>query len=163
MKKEEPQFTLSDLIDILLWLGGFGFPLVILPQVVPIQGFMLLAGSLFLGGLGLARFVGRKKQRKIDELERLIDRHLPELLEQPDNRIARIASRQALPQTTDELEVKFLEALILQKGRITLTEAAVLTHISIDKLMKIVERLQHKGIIGAEVSDSGQIIYVNMA
>ncbi len=163
MKDKDKQFSLDDLLDTALILGGFGFVLSVCSSVmIPVQGILLLASLLGVSSLGLGRLLTRRKQKKIDALEEIIAQHAPQLLERPSR--TKPSQQQLLPNSmADDLEIRFLEALTQQKGRITLTEAVVLLRVAVDKLLPVIERLQHKGIIGAEVSDSGQIIYVNMA
>lgn len=163
MKSKDKQFSLGDLLDIALILGGFGFVLSVLIMLVPPKGALLLASLIGVAGLGLGRILTRRKQKKINTLEEQIIAHqIPELLEKPIS--TKHTQKQILQNSaTDDIEIRFLEALIQQNGRITLTEAVVLLRVAVDKLLPVIERLQHKGIIGAEVSDSGQIIYVNMA
>ncbi|GAB4131316.1 MAG: hypothetical protein OHK0045_24140 [Raineya sp.] len=162
MNKEKTRLKLSDLIDFASCVGGFGFLFTIIAQqnISPI-GLLILLGSSSLGALGLARLVGKKKQKRINELENLLNTHLPELLEKSSHSTNNIAKKSALGSNTEDLEVNFLEALVLQKGRITLTEAVILTRTPIDRVMRVVENLQEKGVIGTEVSESGQIVYTN--
>jgi hypothetical protein len=151
MKKTK--LTIADIIDGLMMIGGFGFVLSILAMIpshgnlIAFQGLLLLLGSFGIGSLGTARLLLRQKENKIQALQSSL---MPQQLTQ-------------IPQNTpkDDLEIRFLEALLLQKGRITLTEAVVLVRESIDKLQPVIQRLQQKGVIGTDVDDKGQIVYVN--
>ncbi|MFN3316738.1 MAG: hypothetical protein ACK40K_07990 [Raineya sp.] len=73
MNKEKTGFILSDLMDLASCVGGFGFLLLMLVQISNSPtGFLVLSGSACVGALGLARLVGKKKQKRINELENLL-------------------------------------------------------------------------------------------
>lgn len=144
---DKNKFSISDIIDALLAIGGFGFVLIILATLVPFKGFLVLLGALGIGSLGIGRILLRQKKHKNQMLENPSVNNNPQFISQKNYQ--------------DDLEVRFLEALILQKGRITLTEAVVLVRESVDKLLPIIQRLQSKGVIGTDIDDKGQIVYIN--
>lgn len=175
--KDEKKYTFSDIIDFILMLGGWGIggfllfimlaqPRFSIPK--PFVFFDLIL--LFLGTIGGTRMLLRQKQDRIEELESLLPSTTPNyMLQSPPQTtpqtnlhslqttapVTRISSYEA------ELEVRFLEALMQKKGRISLVEAVILVRESIDKLLPIIEKLQSKGIIGTEIEPSGQIMYVS--
>lgn len=64
MKDKDKQFSLDDLLDIALILGGFGFVLSVLIMLVPLKGATLLASLFGVASLGLGRLLTRRKQKK---------------------------------------------------------------------------------------------------
>lgn len=153
MKKKT--YSLSDIVDLLLTFGGFGFTLFILSiwipsllsvPLVPLKGVLVLLASFGIGSLGASRLLIRKKSKN-------------KLIEDSSTKRSKMQLNQV--NYAEDLEIRFLEALTLQKGRITLTEAVVLIRESVDKLLPIIRKLQLQGVVGTEVDDKGQIFYVN--
>lgn len=175
-QKSDKKYTITDIIDFILALGGLGFGTLILFAVMTFNhNFMIPKSALlidllafFIGGLGTTRLLLRQKQNKIDELEEFLpsqrviqhthysENVLPHLSYNGSNLRTQISSFEA------DLEVRFLEALVHKKNRITLVEAVILVRESIDKLLPTIEKLQQKGIIGTEIEENGQIVYVTV-
>ncbi len=173
-EKNDKKYNLSDIFDFILAIGGLGFGTLLFFMAMSFNhGFMIPKPALlidliafFLGGLGTTRILLRQKQNRIDELEDFLppQRHLqhssysshePILAQPSNNQNLRVAS-----SYQGDLEVRFLEALVHKKNRITLVEAVILVRESIDILLPVIEKLQQKGIIGTEIEENGQIVYV---
>ncbi len=172
-KKTEKQYTFSDIIDAILMVGGFGLSLVICMGVViaddfflPKSMFLLQTIALVTMGIGVTRRLVRQKQNKIDELEEFLPpAHFTHSLQSPNQTQNTTPYTNSFSRNThfdDSLEARFLEALIYKQGRITLVETVILMRESIDKILPIIEKLQSKGIIGTELAENGQIIYVSV-
>jgi hypothetical protein len=65
-----------------------------------------------------------------------------------------------LKSEKEPLEVRIMDVLALKQGRFTLIEAVVYLREPIDQVLPTLEKLQQSGIIGTDVSDTGEIIYV---
>ncbi len=171
MKKDDKKYTFSDIVDFFLMIGGLGlggiFLLMILFQprfMIPKPLLLIDLLLLALGSIGSTRMLLRQKQNEIDELEELLpptaQNRLQSFAQTPISQVSNTNIRNIAIE--GDLEVRFLEALLHKKGRISLVEAVVLVRESIDKLLPIIERLQAKGIIGTEIEENGQIVYVSI-
>jgi hypothetical protein len=171
LRKKEKKYSFADIIDIVLMSGGIFFGILFFfgtmflnhNFMIPKPAVFIMLLSFFTGGLGSMRLLLRQKEKKIEELEELLppqyvampNPHFPLQPIQPNT-----IPPQQNPQVIVDLEVKFLEAITQKNGKITLIEAVVLTRESIDKLLPIIEKLQNKGVLGTEILENGQIVYV---
>ncbi len=172
--KNEQKYTFGDILDALFTIGGFGLSVIICIVAFFEADFMVSKALFFLqtlgliaGGTGLTRRLLRQKQKQIEELEELVPPHLlPNNTQNTNQTLSSANSPQKpfykLPNYEDSLEARFLEALIYKKGKITMVEAVILLRESVDKIIPIIENLQSKGIIGTEIAENGQLVYVSI-
>ncbi|TAE71039.1 MAG: hypothetical protein EAZ85_10925 [Bacteroidetes bacterium] len=170
----DKKYSFADIVDFIFALGGIGFGVGLLFLImtfnrgfyVPKPALLIDLLAFFMGGLGTVRLLLRQKQNKIDELEELLPpQRMVQHSHYPENNLPSHSSNNPnvrIPISTYEadLEVRFLEALVHKKNRITLVEAVILVRESIDKLLPVIEKLQKRGIIGTEIEENGQIVYV---
>ncbi len=171
--KNDKKYTFSDIIDFFLILGGLGIGtflfLVMMAQprfMLPKPVFFIDILLLFLGSIGTGRLLLRQKQDKIEELESLLPPSHAHHLQSPNHNLTSHShthiQQQRISSYEADLEVRFLEALMQKKGKISLVEAVILVRESIDTLIPIIEKLQKRGIIGTEIEENGQIVYVSI-
>jgi hypothetical protein len=146
---EKQEFFFSKWFDRLLAFGGTGGGLTLLGACmtsihIPHEAVLMTVVSFGLGALGISR---------------LQKRHYEKLLEQVKNPPQPAIANPAM----GDLEIRLLDMLALKKGQFSLIEAVVLLREPIDKVLPILEKLQRQGMLGTEVSDTGEIIYTSSA
>lgn len=172
-QKNDKKYTVADIIDFIFALGGIGFGTLLFFFMMSFNHFHIPKPAVFIdlfaffmGGLGTTRLLLRQKQNKIDELEDLLPpQRIAQHTHYPENILPNLSLNQSNLRTQissfeTDLEVRFLEALVHKKNRITLVEAVILVRESIDKLLPVIEKLQQRGIIGTEIEENGQMVYV---
>jgi|GEM_PF-2996009 len=164
----EKKYTFSDITDIILTLGGLGFSTFITFAIfsahfTPLPAFIVVATGWLTGGIGGYRLMNRRNEKLTEELKQL--------------RQGSPTYAQSLPATSSyqreiihapqpeavALEVRILDLLAMRKGRITLLETVVYLREPIDKVKPVLEKLQHDGFIGVDVSETGELIYTTDA
>jgi hypothetical protein len=148
---------LTKAFDYLLAIGGSGISLIALAGITHEPGqFLAMLGVMGAGATGAYRLLRRQHQQQLLRANPSVEGPVTPLPAASPSPVAH------LPQgltPNEDLQVRLLDMFALHKGRLTLVEMVVYLRQPLDRILPMIEYLQKQGLVGADVTDTGELVY----
>ncbi|MCU0449043.1 MAG: hypothetical protein MUC97_04240 [Bernardetiaceae bacterium] len=157
MEKPQPTLgtTLSKVFDYVLTIGGSGISMIALANLTHHPGgFLAMLGVMGAGLTGAYRLLQRRHRQQLLQATQSAETP-PAVL--PSAKPTALPPKALTPN--EDLQVRLLDIFALHKGRLTLVEMVVYLREPLDRILPVVEYLQKQGLIGADVTETGELIY----